>query len=87
MKHFIKWSAITVMVLSVVLLIGIWLSPVMVGAISGVDNQSAYTEALQNLLYSLQETLQRLVDNSGKIVDAMSKTQDNVIKVFEKAIQ
>lgn len=80
-------------ILSVILLpfLLLWASPLIVHAVSGIDNASAYSEALQTLLYSLQETLQRLVDNSlntsGKIVDAMDKTQGRIITLFEKAIE
>ena len=83
MKHLIKWSSIAVMVLALVALLAVWLSPLIVGAVSGVDNQFAYSEALQASAAALQETLSQM---SQGMVNAMDKTLAHQFKLFEKAV-
>ena len=82
----IKIASITCLAVITLSVMFFAFSPVLVGAISGVDNATAYSEALQALVASLQETLSKIVDNSGKMVDAMDKTQAQIIKLFEKAV-
>ncbi len=65
-------------------------SPVLVGAISGVDNATAYSEALQAMAAGLQETLLKNVEGFQKLIDGNVLAFDHyltkVLSAMEKAV-